>query len=156
MGSILHHITPLIINKLWGTCTHTHARTNAHTHTHARTHTHTHTQTHTHIHTPVYRHSQTDAILRNQAHAWFNNLLYSTQIHVINKRWLITQRGTLLLHIKWRITFCDWFIIPPNFSIFLHAFCSIIISKCKIYALVYSVATNIKCELWMYFHEVRI
>ena len=65
MRSILHHITPLIINCLWGR------------HTHTRTHAHTHTQN-THTHTQQYRHSQTEAILRNQVRAC------STQI--INKK----------------------------------------------------------------------
>ena len=61
MGSISHHITPLVINSLG-----------------ADTYTNTHTQTHTH--TQAYRRSRTEAILRNQAHAshrpvraWFNN-----------------------------------------------------------------------------------
>ena len=35
MGSISHHIMPLVINSLKG----------GHTHTHRHTHTHTHTQT---------------------------------------------------------------------------------------------------------------
>ena len=43
MGSISHHITPLVINSLGG----------GHTHTHASTH--------------ACRHSQTEAVLRNQA-----------------------------------------------------------------------------------------
>ena len=54
MGSISHHITPLVINSLGG----------------GHTHTHTHAQ--------AYRHSRTEAILRNQvltglwpARAWF-------------------------------------------------------------------------------------
>ena len=59
MGSISHHITPLVINSLRGG--------------------HTHMQAHTRIL------SQTEAILRNQAHAglwpactWFKNHNYST------------------------------------------------------------------------------
>ena len=46
MGSISHHITPLVINILGAD-----------------------TQTRTHTNTHVYRHSQTEAILRNQARA---------------------------------------------------------------------------------------
>ena len=60
MGSISHHITPLVINSLGGGDTHTH--------------------THTHTHTQAYRRSQTEVILRNQActglrpaRAWFKN-----------------------------------------------------------------------------------
>ena len=45
MGSISHHITPLVIDSLGGG--------------------HTHKQT--------YRSSRTEAILRNQARAWFKN-----------------------------------------------------------------------------------
>ena len=45
MGSMSHHITPLVVNSLRGG----HARTHTHIHTH--THTHTHTQTHTHTET---------------------------------------------------------------------------------------------------------
>ena len=52
MGSLSHHITPLVINSLGGG------------------------------HTPAYRHSQTEAILRNQARAgrrparaWFKNTI---------------------------------------------------------------------------------
>ena len=50
MGSISHHITPLVINSLGGG------------------HTHTHTHTHAYI--------RTETILRNQARAWFKNQLY--------------------------------------------------------------------------------
>ena len=67
MRSILHHITPLVVNYLGG----------GHTNTHANTHT--------------CRHSWTEAILRNQAlqlaHTWFNNackhsyVLVSGEIH---------------------------------------------------------------------------
>ena len=57
MGSVLHHITPLISNSLGGGHTHTQ-------HTHTRKHTHTHILT-----------IRTRSTLRNQAHAWFNNLL---------------------------------------------------------------------------------
>ena len=77
MGSILYHITPLVINSLGGRHTLTHTHTHTHTctqHTH-NTHT-THTQ-HTHTHTQAYKHSQTEAILRNQVRTWFNNLLYT-------------------------------------------------------------------------------
>ena len=35
MGSISHHITPLVINGLGGRHTHTHAHTHTQTHTHA-------------------------------------------------------------------------------------------------------------------------
>ena len=63
MGSISHHIMPLVINSLG-------ADTRTHMHTCRHTHTQTHTQTYTHIHT--HKHTQiqifTDkAILRNQA-----------------------------------------------------------------------------------------
>ena len=49
MGSISHHITPLVINSLGGrhTCKHKHTCKHTHTHTHTHiynTHTHTHTQ----------------------------------------------------------------------------------------------------------------
>ena len=47
MGSILHHITPLLINSLGGG--------------------HTHENTHTCKHTHAYRHLRTEAILRKQA-----------------------------------------------------------------------------------------
>ena len=57
MESISCHITPLVINSLWGR----------------------HTCTRKHTHTQAYRHSRTEAILRNQvctshrpAHAWIN------------------------------------------------------------------------------------
>ena len=52
MGSISHHITPLVNNSIGGGHTHTtthtphpHAHTHPCPHTHAHTHTHTHTQT---------------------------------------------------------------------------------------------------------------
>ena len=47
VGSISHHITPLVIKSLEGG------------------HTHKHTHTHTDVHT--------ETILRNQAAAWFKN-----------------------------------------------------------------------------------
>ena len=57
MGSILHHIMPLVINSLGG----------GHTHTHTHKHTNTHTKTHTDV--------RTETIIRNQARAglrtWF-------------------------------------------------------------------------------------
>ena len=69
MGSISHHITPLVINSLGG----------RHTHTQTHTRKHTHANTHTRIL------SRTEAILKNQAHAglwpactWFKNHNYST------------------------------------------------------------------------------
>ena len=39
IGSISHHITPLVINSLGGRHTHTYTHTHAHTHTHTNTHT---------------------------------------------------------------------------------------------------------------------
>ena len=76
MGSISHHITPLVINSLGGG------------HTHAHTHTHTHTHTRTHTHTQAYRRSWTEAILRNQVHAglwparaWFKKLSFIIHIN---------------------------------------------------------------------------
>ena len=44
MGSISHHIMPLVINSV-GVDTHTHIHTHMQTHTHANTHTHTRIQT---------------------------------------------------------------------------------------------------------------
>ena len=82
MGSISHHITPLVVHSLRG----------GHTHTHANTH--------------AYRHLQTKAILRNQArtglwlaHAWFNkmeNAMWQCQINwCLRFRVTIVQRTSL-------------------------------------------------------------
>ena len=46
MGSISHHVMPLVINTLRG----------RHTHTDAHAHTHTHTHTNIHIHTCTHPH----------------------------------------------------------------------------------------------------
>ena len=55
MGSISHHITPLVINSLGG----------------GHTNTHTQIRTHTDV--------RTETILRNQACAWFNNVIIILQ-----------------------------------------------------------------------------
>ena len=68
MGSISHHIMPIVISSLGGGQTDRHTRTHARTHAHAHTHTHIHTHTHTHTHTHEHIPTFTDkAILRNQA-----------------------------------------------------------------------------------------
>ena len=55
MGSISHHITPLVIHSLGGG----------------------HINTHTHTHTDV----RTETILRNQAHAWFKKMAILMRSH---------------------------------------------------------------------------
>ena len=64
MGSISHHITPLVINDLGG----------GHTHTHTHAHTHTHTQAH--IQTFVDRSNSKKPGAHDlwPACVWFNNL----------------------------------------------------------------------------------
>ena len=59
MGSISHHITPLVIINLGGGHTHIHTYTRIHTHPHARTHALTHARKHTHTHTHTHTHIQT-------------------------------------------------------------------------------------------------
>ena len=75
MGSISHHIMPLVINSLGGGLIHMNVHAYIHRHTHIHTDTHIHTQTHTnthrHTHIPI---SHTKAILGNQ--------LYVPAMHV--------------------------------------------------------------------------
>ena len=76
IGSISHHITPLVIHSLRGG----------------------------HTHTDAYRHSRTEAILRNQARAWFKSTIGYIYIYYITIQsdipyYLIKQNCTRKLEV---------------------------------------------------------
>ena len=66
MGSISHHITPLVVYSLGGRHTH------KHTHTQTQTHTHTHTHTHIQIFVDSSNSKKPGAPVCGQS-AWFKN-----------------------------------------------------------------------------------